>query len=298
MSTYQAPPAKMKKLVEGVYAYLQPFVYYSSNAGLIVGNKYAVVVDTLTNKYMIESFIARIKEFTDKPVRFVINTHPHGDHTYTNHFFTEAAAICSARCREYTLKMPPDYLEKARREIPEMSFDGAKDTPQDIVFDKTLTIYQDDREIRLIHLGPGHSPSDAYVFLPQEHIVFCGDILFSGTPPLSIAGSVSRHIEQLETIARLDAEIYVAGHGPITGKEHVYDSRDYLVKVLTEARRCYDRGLSYLEAANSIDMGKEEWSAQPIFRLIGLCARAYSEFRGEEPATPLDVDLTALLKKK
>jgi cyclase len=295
MPEYKAPRAEMKKLVEGVYTYLQPFVFYSSNAGLIVGEKEAVVIDSLTNQYMTESFLQKIKEITDKPVRFLVNTHPHGDHTYTNHFFRQATVICSSKCREATLRMLPDLIEKARKEVPAMSFEGAKDTPQDLVFEKNLTLFQDGREIRLVCLGPGHSPSDTYVFLPEEQIVFCGDILFSGTPPLSLAGSVLGHLKQLEILAGLKAKIYVAGHGPVVGIEKVFDSRDYLDKLLAEARKCFDQGMNFQEAARTIDLGKQEWKSAPVFFLIAQCARAYSDFRGEDPGSPLDVNLMELI---
>ena len=289
-NAYKAPRGEMKKLAKGVYAYLQPFVFYSSNAGLIVGEKEAIVVDSLTNQYMIENFMGKIREVTDQPVRFLINTHPHGDHTYTNHFFTEATVLCSSPCREATLQMPKDLIEKARQEVPAMSFDGAKDTPQGLVFEKSITLYPEGREIRVVCLGPGHSPSDTYVFLPQEKIVFCGDILFSGTPPLSLAGSVQGHLKQLEILAGLEAEIYVAGHGPVVGLEKVYDARDYLLTVLAEARKCFDQGLSFKEAAQTIDLGKKEWTSAPAFFLFAQCARAYSDFRGEEPGSPLDIN--------
>ncbi len=295
MPEYRAPRGEMKKLANGIYAYLQPFVFYSSNAGLVAGEKEALVVDSLTNRYMIENFIGKIKEVTDKPARFLVNTHPHGDHTYTNHFFTEATVICSAKCREVTLQMPQNCIEKARQEVPDMSFDGAKDTPQDLVFEKSLTLYQDGREIRVVCLGPGHSPSDTYVFLPEEQIVFCGDILFSGTPPLSLAGSVLGHLKQLEILAGLEAKIYVAGHGPVVGIEKVYDARDYLQTLLAEARKCFDQGLSFQEAARTIDLGKKEWKSAPAFFIFAQCARAYSEFRGEEPGSPLNINLAELV---
>jgi cyclase len=298
MKEYKAPPAEMKKLGKGVYVYLQPFVFYSSNAGLIVGEKQAVVVDSLTNKYMVESFIARIREITDKPVRFLVNTHPHGDHTYTNHFFSEANVICSSQCREETIKTPPGQLDLVRKEVPAMNFDGAEDTPQDIIFETCLTLYLAGREIRLVCLGPGHSPSDTYVYLPEEKIVFCGDILFSGTPPLSLAGSVLGHISQLNALVDLEADIYIAGHGPVVDKEYARDSRDYLVNLLEGIRKCYDSGMSFQEAAKVMKRGNKRWPNFPFFFLIAQCARAYSEFRGEKPGSPLDINLIELINPR
>jgi glyoxylase-like metal-dependent hydrolase (beta-lactamase superfamily II) len=296
MTEYQAPPAEMKNLAEGVYVYLQPFVFYSSNAGLIVDREEAVVVDSLTNRYMVENFLTRIREITGKPIRFLINTHPHGDHTYTNQFFEGAKVICSSECRKETINTPPDQINYVKKEVPAMSFEGARDTPQDITFENSLTLYLEEREVHLVCLGPGHSPSDTYVFLPREKIVFCGDMVFSGTPPLSLAGSVIGHIRQLETLAALEAEIYVAGHGPVVGKEYVCASRDYLRHLLDEARKCFDQGMPLQEAARIMPGDQKRWPAMPSFFPVAQCARAYHEFSGGEPGSPLKVNLVELMK--
>jgi cyclase len=298
VNQYTAPSAEIKKVAEGVYAFLQPFVFYSSNAGLIVGDNQAVVVDSLTNRFMVENFKGKIREITGNPVRFLINTHPHGDHTYTNHFFAEATVICSSLCREETLKMPADQIEKAAKEAPSMSFAGAKNTPQDLVFEKSLTLYQDEREIRLVCLGPGHSPSDTYVFLPKEKTVFCGDIVFSGTPPLSMAGSVFGHMEQLKIMADLEATHYIPGHGPVVDKAYVSDSRDFLNNLLEEARQCFDKGLPIQDAAKVMNLDKKRWPSFPFFFRVAQCARAYSEFRGEAPGSPINLNLAELINPR
>lgn len=290
MAMAKAPASEMKELARGVYAFLQPHLgWFVSNAGLIVGKKEAIVIDSLTNKSQVEDFIKKIKAVTDKPIRFLINTHVHGDHIYTNHFFKDATVICSSRCREATQKMPPDEIEHLIKPLfPEISFEGARITPQDIAFDKALTIYQDEREIRLVDLGPGHSQSDTYVYLPKEKIVFCGDLLFSGSPQMLLMGCLFSLIQNLDALGKSHAKVYVPGHGPVGGKETVYAMREYLVVVRDEARKCFDRGMSYDEAAKTIDIGKfKEWGMTEL--LYVNCARAYSEFRGEPPASELNI---------
>jgi cyclase len=290
MTTSKAPASEMRELARGVYAYLQPHTgWFMSNAGLIVGKKEAIIIDSLTNKSQVEEFIRKIKQVTDKPIRFVINTHVHGDHIFTNHFFKDAMVICSSRCREETIKMPPDRIERTLKPLfPGISFAGARITLQDMAFEKTLTIYQDEREIQLVDLGPGHSQSDTYVHLPKEKIVFCGDLLFSGSPQMLLNGCLSCLIQNLDVLAGLDAKVYVPGHGPVGGKETVHGMREYLVVVRDEARKCFDKGMSYEEAARTIDIGRfKEWGKTEL--LYGNCARAYSEFRGEPPARELNV---------
>ena len=80
-------------------------------------------------------------------------------------------------------------------------------------FSGSLSIYQGEREVRLLELVPGHSESDLVVHLPKEKIVFCGDIFLNGLPPLPGEGYVTRTIANYKAVEALEADIYVAGHG-------------------------------------------------------------------------------------
>jgi cyclase len=288
MSEYKAPIAEWKELSPGVYAYLQPRGWFQNNAGLIVGAKGAIIVDSLTNKPMVKGFIKKIKEVTDRPIHFLINTHTHGDHIYTNHFFPEATVICSSRAREITKNMDPHEIELMKQFFPDMSFEEARVTPQDMTFEKKLVIFQDDREVQLIDLGPGHSQSDTIVYLPKEKIVFCGDLLMTGSPQQTMSGCIHLLMQNLDFLASLDIKMYVPGHGPISSRDDVYAMREYLVVVREESRKCFDKGMTFVEAAETIDIGKfKNWGFTEL--LYANCARAYSEFKGEEPAAELNI---------
>jgi len=85
--------AEFRQLAKGVYAFLQPPLIWHSSAGVIVGDRDVIVVDSLANAAMTESLRAEIRRVTNKPIRFLINTHSHADHVYTNHLFPEATVI-------------------------------------------------------------------------------------------------------------------------------------------------------------------------------------------------------------
>jgi glyoxylase-like metal-dependent hydrolase (beta-lactamase superfamily II) len=296
MTKYSAPEGELRELAPGVYVYLQPPLKFTSNAGLIVGKEEAVVIDSLTNRYMAENFIAKIRQVTDKPVRFLINTHWHADHTWTNHFFPEAKAIATARCRQEVIKLlPGDDIAFFKGIIPEhvMSFEGAKYTPQDIVFENTLSLYLETREIRIIDLGAAHTQSDSIVYLPHERIVFCGDLVLDGLPPQLLHGYMTGTIRALDFLSCMDTALYVMGHGPTsTDKRPIYESREYVELVRDGARTCFDKGMSLDEAAATIDIGKfKKWGEPQV--LYANCARAYSEFRGEPPACDLPEEILA-----
>src|SRR5512139_2396291 len=93
---------EFRKLAKDVYAFLQPPLIWYSSAGVIVGDGDVIVVDSLTNAAMAERLRAEIRRVTDKPIRFLVNTHSHADHVYTNHLFPEATVLSTYRGREKT----------------------------------------------------------------------------------------------------------------------------------------------------------------------------------------------------
>ena len=199
---YKAPKAEMRELAKGVYAFLQPAFLFQSNQGLIVGKNWTTIVDSQTNKYQIESFISKVKSVTDKPARFLINTHFDPDHVWTNYYFPEATCIATTATRKETIRLHPYNLVTLRQMMPEpiMSFDGSKMTPQDMTFDGTLTVYDGDHEIRFIDMGAAHTISDTVIYLPKEKIVYCGDLVMVGMPEAGIMASKGSYISGLMRI--------------------------------------------------------------------------------------------------
>jgi cyclase len=301
MDELKIAPPEMKELASGVYAFLQTPAPFYSNAGLIVGKDYAIVVDTLTDGNMVENFIRKIKEVTHKPIRFVVNTHWHSDHIYTNHYFPEAMVICSSRTRKEILRLNPIEIETLSQVIPKTitTFKGSKITIPDLTFDGTFTFYDGKREIQLIDLGPGHSQSDVVVFLPEEKIVFTGDLV---TPSLEgmipLRGGSYRLIKVLDTLASFDAHTFVPGHGSeVHSREEVARKAnagiESLIVMREEARKCFDQGMTYQEAADKIDYGKfEKWGDRKALYGAVFCnlATAWNEFNGLPPGSDIDME--------
>jgi cyclase len=293
---YKAPPAQMKELAKGVYAFLQPNLGFQSNSGLIVGNKWATAFDSQTNKYQIESFISKIKDVTDKPVRFLVNSHFDPDHTFTNHYFPDATAIATKATRDETMRLHPYLRTALPKMVPEpiMSFDGGKMTPQDMTYEGTLTIYDGEHEIRIIDMGAAHTESDAVIYLPNEKIVFCGDIVsFNRGGGIEGVAKGSYHaIEVMEKLSNFDAEQFVPGHGDVilTREQIITDYAmpkiEFLMVMREEARKCFNKGMTYREATDKLDYSKlKKWGDKDKLyaNVYGNCARAWSEFRGELP---------------
>jgi glyoxylase-like metal-dependent hydrolase (beta-lactamase superfamily II) len=275
--------AEFRELATGVYVWLQPPLVWYSNAVVLVGRSDVIVVDSLTNAEMTRGLLAEILRVTDKPIRFLVNTHSHADHVYTNHLFPEATTIATHRGREET---------KANREVqtrhdalfarlfPDVDFAGGRYTPQDLAFRGSLSLFQGEREVRLLELGPGHSESDVVVHLPGERIVVCGDVFLNGMPPLPGEGRVRQCISHYEAIEALNADIYVAGHGDPGTLSDVRAQRLLLETGFRRARECFEKGLSYDEALAAL---ADDGASTDSLRLILLAS--YQELGGVRPET-------------
>ncbi len=272
---------EFRELAQGVYVFLQPPLICYSSAGVIVGERDVIVVDSLTNAAMSHDLRAEIRRVTDKPIRFLINTHSHLDHVYTNHLFAEATVISTHRARDQTRVnqgAQSKHTAFFADNFPDVDFRGGRYTLQDMSFSGSLTFYQGGREVRVLELGVGHSESDVVVHLPGERIVFCGDIFLNGMTPLPGEGHVTETIAQYKAIEALDAGLYVAGHGDPGSLADVRAQRTRLEWQFQQARQCFDRGLSYDAAVEAL---AQDGIPSDSLRMIVLSS--YCEFAGKLP---------------
>lgn len=272
---------EFKELAENVYVFVQPALVWYSTAGVIVGERDVIVVDSLTNETMTGALLAEIHKVTDKPIRLLINTHAHADHVYTNHLFPTATVVCSQRGREKTREFQSNQAlhdETFARLFPDVDFTGGRYTLQDMTFTGLLSIHQGEREIRVIELGPGHSESDVIVYLPAEHIVFCGDLFMNGLPPMPGEGRVMATIASMKALEALGAETYVAGHGDPGTRMDIVRQRSLLESLTSRSRQCFERGLSYDEALDTFDDARF-----PVEFARPSVLSAYCEWTGRLP---------------
>jgi cyclase len=275
------------ELSPGVYAYLQPRgEWFVNNAGFLVGKREVVVIDSLASVRRAERFLAEMRRITDLPIRYLVNTHAHPDHLWTNHLFQPSLTICHSRCREETVRErevdPSLYLAL----FPELEVEGVRVVPQDLAFEGSLTLYQEteegEREIRMVHPGPAHTSGDLFLHLPSEGVVFCGDLLFSPPcTPFVLMGSVRGSLRALELLRSLRARVYVPGHGPLSWGEGALEKAEgYLRRIWEEAEKGIREGKTVEEVAEEMELGEYgRWREGE--RLVGNLERAYRELRGE-----------------
>ncbi len=144
-----------------------------------------------------------------------------------------------------------------------------------------MTLYQGERAIELLYMGPAHTPGDTLVYLPREKVLFAGDVAFHYVTPAAFDGHVSGWIRVCDRVADLEVETIVPGHGPIGTKKELREMRDYLALVRREARRSFLEGEPADEAWRKLKVGGYYSRWAEAGRLAMMVQRLYMEFRGE-----------------
>jgi glyoxylase-like metal-dependent hydrolase (beta-lactamase superfamily II) len=288
-----APPPELVELAPGVFAYVQPDgSWMINNTGVVAGElgEY-LLVDTTSTEARNRALLETVRKISPDAPRALVNTHHHGDHTYGNWLMPPSTPIIGhVTCREDVLAAGlvaahvlagPDYGHLEIR-------------PPDVTFTGGMTVHLGDREIELIHVGPAHTRSDVLVWLPQERVLFAGDIAFAGGQPFLAEGSVAGYPTALARIRQLQPEVLVPGHGPVCRGAQIGalldDLAAYAAFVDAVARENHRAGRTPLEAARAAaDNRFASW--QESERLVGNLHRAYSELDGHPLGTRLPLDV-------
>ncbi|MFI7101468.1 MBL fold metallo-hydrolase [Streptomyces sp. NPDC050161] len=296
MTEPQLAEPYLTELAPGVSAFVQPDGGWClNNAGVVTDGSTTLVVDTAATERRARLLARMIAESGAPAPRTVVNTHHHGDHTYGNAVFTPGATVIGhAACRSELLAAGLQL----HAVWPDVDYGETPLTPPSVTFTDTLTVHVGDIEVQLIHPGVAHTPGDTIVWLPQQRIVFTGDLVFNGGTPFVFMGSLAGSLRALELLRSLDAVTVVPGHGRVTGPE-VYDGIERYLRFVDElARQGRADGRTPLEVARDADLGPFAELAESE-RLVANLHRAYAEQAGGEPGAPLDAlmgfgDMTAL----
>ena len=294
----------LQEVGDGLYAYLQPDGSWGwSNAGLVADGPSTLLVDTLYDRALTEQMLQAMRRAVPAASRIdtLVNTHANGDHCYGNQLVGGARIVASERTAVEMSELPPAAMAALIEQAPAMGELGAFFLDCFGAFDFTglelalphetfvgeLSLRVGGRELRLIEVGPAHTRGDTLVHAPAERVLFSGDILFSEAHPIAWAGPVSNWIAACERILALDLEVIVPGHGPLTGPHAVSELKAYFEYLYDEARARHAEGMTALQAARSISLGRwTDWRQRE--RLVVNIANIYRELDGDpEPLNPL-----------
>jgi cyclase len=218
----------------------------------------------------------------------VVNTHHHPDHTYGNGFLpSETVVIGHEKCREEVLAAG---LE-ATRVITAPDYGNLVLRAPELTFNDRMTLHLDGFAVELRHVGRAHTSNDVVVWLPEQRVLFAGDLAFSGGQPFLLEGSVAGFRRAIAHMRELAPDVLAPGHGPVCRGDEVGrlldDLDSYVAYVADVAAASHAEGLSPLEAAvKHRDNPYREWAETE--RFVGNLHRAYSELAGN----PIDTRIT------
>lgn len=220
---------------DGVHAYVQPAGGWClNNAGILVDGGHSALVDTAATESRARRLRGAVLRLAGRAPRALVNTHFHGDHTYGNFVFPEALTIGHERTRTMVraagLHMAGLW--------PDVCWGDIEITPPELTFRDRTTLHVGSIRAELIHIGPAaHTTDDTVVWLPDQGVLFTGDIVMNGVTPFCVMGSVAGSVRALDRLRELGATTVVPGHGPVGGPELLDANAEYLRWVQCLARR-------------------------------------------------------------
>ena len=297
-------------LGSGGYAWIQPDGGWGwSNAGLIVDGDESLLVDTLFDLKLTREMLkamSRAEPIAAHSFNTLVNTHANGDHCNGNELVHGAEIISSVATAAELAEESPDRLATMMRNAPSLGeageflqrcfgafdFEGITPTLPTRTFEGTMNVSVGDKEVRLKQVGPCHTKGDILAYVPDDKLIFTGDILFIEGHPILWVGPIANWIDSCDYMLGIDVETVVPGHGPITDKRGVTAVRDYLVYIRDEANKRYRAGLPVYEAAMDISLTDyDNWGDAE--RIVINVATLYREFGSTEKTG----DLFSLMAK-
>jgi len=236
--------AGLKKIADNVYSYLDtkgasPKNSFGANAGIVIGRDGILVIDTLISAKEARKFINEIRSISDKPIKYVVDTHSHLDHAFGNAEFESSGATIVAHVNtrkdlqingEATMKRAKAYG------LTDDDLEGTTIALPKITFTDKMEIDLGDQTVTLIYTEPSHSDGSIMVYLSDKKILFAGDVLFTDYHPNVADGNISGWVRTLDYIMALDVDTIIPGHGPLSGKKDISDMKAYLLIFDKKAR--------------------------------------------------------------
>jgi quinoprotein relay system zinc metallohydrolase 2 len=237
-----------------------------ANLGIIVGHDAVAIVDTGGSVAVGQRLLLAVRGITDKPVRYVINTHDHPDHIFGNAAFGPDATFVGHRNLPAALaKRGTYYLRSFREQLGEEAIEAVRIVPPTLLVDSETTLDLGGRPLRLTAWTPAaHTECDLTVLDETTGVLFAGDLVFLQHVPV-VDGSLTGWLSVLTRLAQVPATIVVPGHGRLTASwpQALDDERRYLTVLAQDARRLIAAGTPLASAVPEI--GHSELTRWQLF---------------------------------
>jgi glyoxylase-like metal-dependent hydrolase (beta-lactamase superfamily II) len=229
-----------ERVADDVYIFTSE-IYANVNAGAIVGPEWSVVIDTLAYPDETQEIQDFIENRLGSPVRYLVNTHHHADHTLGNYWFPDAIIVSHELCRELLDSKGRLALSEAKQQNRELA--EIEIVLPDVTFNESeIGLRTGKRTLQLIPL-PGHSIDGIGVLVVEDRVLFSGDIMMP--VPYLIDGNIDVMIESMKHIPKLKLENLVQGHGEVILRGEVpiavKSNLNYISAVLGHAKKAVRR---------------------------------------------------------
>jgi cyclase len=248
-----APDFTLKQIGQGVYAAISPdHSKAGSNAGFIVGSDGVLVVDSFETTDAAKELLAEIRKVTSLPIRYVVNTHYHLDHTGGNAVFADAGATIVAQRNVYAWLRTENLKFFGPSPTPEQKARVESLALPDIVYSDAVDLHLGARVIQ-VHYMLGHTGGDSVVIVPDANVVFGGDLIWQKHLPNLIDASTRPWTQTLDKLLQdHPSATYVPGHGDLATPADVSDFRDYLFTLRTDVAKAQNDGKSGQELVGTV----------------------------------------------
>ncbi len=270
--------------------------FHGANVGAILTGEGVILIDTPMLPEDADIWLEEIRKRTNEPILYILNTDHHRGHIIGNQYFPMATVIA----HEFAWKNMKSYgdsfrtrlLNLYRNRMPDAAEEwkqNLKIIEPEITFTGRITLFKGDKEIHLIPLG-GHTPATTVIYLPQDGLLFAGDVVVTDRPPFLSQGDTKEWLEALTYLRKLQYDVLIPGHGELTGKEATEKMSEFLRIVRRKVRSAYRAGLSKSDTARSLKHLIHHWPIPPFEkpkadrRFKSSLSRVWNEMKAEEAA--------------
>jgi cyclase len=306
-SDHEAPAFNFHQVRDDVYLAIPTGnIAALSNAAVIINEEDVLLVDSHVSPAAAYALLGELKRITDKPVRYVVNTHYHFDHAHGNQIYPSTVEVIG---HEFTHRMlaagasnvgrtydrfigslpaqiealraqrdtttAPDAREALERRLRvqenyRIATEAVRPTPPTLTMNERMTLHRGGREIRLEFFGRGHTGGDIVVFLPAERLIATGDLLLGSGVPYMGDAFVPDWIETLEKIKELEFDVVLPGHGAaFENRERIDHLQAYFADFWVQVSALHAAGVPEREAAGRMDM-RQHAVNYPAIRSLGV----------------------------
>lgn len=260
---------QFRKVKDGIYVYAAKPA--DSNCGIILTQDGVVLIDSGHNPPDSHAVMKAVKQLTSLPVRFLINTEPHGDHTTGHFLFSPPAIIIAHEGATESMKKAynPERNQKLMAQSPEMreAFQGYRMITPHIEYRQKMTLHMGDRTLELLYLKNVHSEADTAIWLPKERVLFsAAPAVFKRFSNLRPFTSIPDTLDSFKMMKGLNPEIVVPGHGPPGTVKIFEDMERYYTLLLERVGNMVRAGKSLEEIKKELRMPEyDDWAGKERF---------------------------------